>query len=148
MEGIIFIGIQASGKSSFYKDRFFNSHMRISMDLLNTRNKESQFIDKCIELHQRMVIDNTNPLIADRAKYISKLKEAKYKIVAYYFQSEIKESLERNRLRVGKERISDVGVLATHKKMELPSYDEGYDEIYYVSMEAGGFNVKKWEDEI
>ncbi len=40
MEMIIFTGIPASGKSSFYKELFFNSHLRISMDLLNTRNKE------------------------------------------------------------------------------------------------------------
>ncbi|MCB9352743.1 MAG: ATP-binding protein, partial [Lewinellaceae bacterium] len=32
MEGILFIGIQASGKSTFYKERFFNSHLRISLD--------------------------------------------------------------------------------------------------------------------
>jgi len=42
MQIIIFIGIPASGKSSFYKELFFNSHIRISMDLLNTRNKEGK----------------------------------------------------------------------------------------------------------
>ncbi|MEL6944740.1 MAG: ATP-binding protein, partial [Bacteroidota bacterium] len=36
MQAILFIGIQASGKSTFYKERFFNTHVRISMDLLNT----------------------------------------------------------------------------------------------------------------
>jgi len=49
MEGIIFIGIQASGKSTFYKERFFNTHVRISLDLLNTRNKENHFFDKCFQ---------------------------------------------------------------------------------------------------
>jgi hypothetical protein len=33
MEEIIFVGIQASGKSTFYKEKFFNSHLRISNDL-------------------------------------------------------------------------------------------------------------------
>ena len=68
MEGIIFIGLQASGKSSFYKERFFSTHMRISLDLLNTRNKENQFLDKCLELQQRVVIDNTNPEVKTRQR--------------------------------------------------------------------------------
>ena len=37
MEAIIFVGLPGSGKSSFYKERFFNSHVRISLDLLKTR---------------------------------------------------------------------------------------------------------------
>ena len=86
MDAIIFIGIQGSGKSTFYKDFFFNSHLRISLDLLNTRNKENQFIDKCIELHQKLVIDNTNPTIEERKKYIEKLKANKYKVIGYFFQ--------------------------------------------------------------
>ncbi|MFN8578481.1 MAG: hypothetical protein U0354_16755 [Candidatus Sericytochromatia bacterium] len=39
MEAIVFIGAQGSGKSTFYKDKFFNTHMRISLDLLNTSEK-------------------------------------------------------------------------------------------------------------
>jgi predicted kinase len=49
MEAIIFIGLQASGKSTFYKENFFNSHLRISNDLLKTKNRESRLIDFCIE---------------------------------------------------------------------------------------------------
>lgn len=57
---IIFIGIPASGKSSLYKEFFFNSHIRISMDLLNTRNKEGKLLRYCFETQSKMVIDNTN----------------------------------------------------------------------------------------
>ncbi|MBN1315005.1 MAG: hypothetical protein JXA42_06040 [Anaerolineales bacterium] len=38
MQAVIFIGIQATGKSTFFKERFFNTHVRISLDLLKTRN--------------------------------------------------------------------------------------------------------------
>lgn len=148
MEGIIFIGIQASGKSTFYKKKFFNTHLRVSLDLLNTRNKENQFIDKCFDLHQRFVIDNTNPIRKDRENYISKLKENKYKVIGYFFQSKIKESIKRNEKRKGKEKIPKIGILATHKKMELPSLNEGYDELYYVEIEKNSFSIKPWNDEI
>ena len=33
MEAIIFTGLQGSGKSSVYRERFFTTHMRISLDL-------------------------------------------------------------------------------------------------------------------
>lgn len=35
MEAVVFIGLQASGKSSFYKERFFSTHVRISKAGLN-----------------------------------------------------------------------------------------------------------------
>lgn len=37
VEGIIFVGIQPSGKSTFYHDRFSNTHLRINLDMLKTR---------------------------------------------------------------------------------------------------------------
>jgi predicted kinase len=148
MDAIIFIGIQGSGKSTFYKDFFFNSHLRISLDLLNTRNKENQFIDKCIELHQKLVIDNTNPTIEERKKYIEKLKANKYKVIGYFFQSKIKDSLERNDKRTGKNKVSEVGILSTYKKMELPATSEGFDELYYVEISDNSFIIKPWQDEI
>lgn len=148
MQGIIFIGIQASGKSTFYKEKFFNTHVRISMDLLNTRNKESQLLDKCIALQQRVVIDNTNPTKAERKKYIDQFKERKYKCIAYYFESDLKQSIMRNESRKGKQKIPQVGILSCYKKMQAPSFDEGYNEIYFVQIIEDEFVVKKYKDEV
>lgn len=148
MEAILFCGIQATGKSSFYKQGFFNTHVRISMDLLKTRNRESRFMDLCLETQQKFVIDNTNPSKEDRARYVPKIKEAGYKLIGYYFQSKIEEALERNNGREGKQRIPDAGVRATYSKLELLSYDEGFDELYYVELKDGIFMIKEWNNEI
>ena len=141
MQAIIFMGLQASGKSSFYKSNFFNSHVRISLDLLNTRNKEKQLLDWCLSVHQRLVIDNTNPTKTDRQRYLPKLLEKKYEVIGYYFDSRLEDCLKRNRQRTGKARIPDVGVRATYRKLELPSYDEGFKELYYVRLVDGGFDI-------
>jgi len=148
MEAILFCGIQATGKSTFYKQNFFNTHVRISMDLLKTRNRESRFVNLCLETQQKFVIDNTNPSKEDRERYIPKIKTEKYKLIGYYFQSRIDEALERNGEREGKQRIPDVGVRATYSKLELPSYDEGFDELYYVELIEGNFIIKEWNNEI
>ena len=142
MEAILFIGIQASGKSTFYQRHFFHTHLRISLDLLNTRNKERHFIDKCLELQQRFVVDNTNPTRAERAGYIEKSKARKYRVVGYYFHTTIAEALERNAGRTGKQRISEVGIKATAHKLELPHFDEGFDEIIEVCISDGIFVTK------
>jgi len=143
MEGIIFIGIQASGKSTFYQRFFYKTHIRISLDMLKTRNRELILLNACIEAKQPFVIDNTNPSIEERKKYIHKLQENGITIKGYYFQSTIQDCLERNRERTGKEKIPEVGIMATYKNLELPSYDEGFDELFYVSMKQNEFIVKR-----
>jgi predicted kinase len=70
VEAIIFIGIQGSGKSSFYKERFFRTHVRINLDMLRTRHREHAFLQTCLRTGQRFVVDNTNPTIEQRARYI------------------------------------------------------------------------------
>lgn len=148
MESIIFCGIQASGKTTFYKEKFFRTHIRISLDQLNTRNKENKFIETCISTQQAFVVDNTNPSINDRAKYISIAKANKFKIIGYYFQSKLSESLSRNSLRSGKENIAEVGIKGTFSKLELPGYEEGFDELYYVEIKDNSFQIKEWTNEI
>lgn len=39
MEAIVFVGIQAAGKTSFYRERFFRTHIRLSLDMLRTRHE-------------------------------------------------------------------------------------------------------------
>lgn len=146
MEVVIFCGIQATGKSSFYKQNFFKTHVHISMDLLKTRNRENRFIDLCLESEQSFLIDNTNPSRDDRVKYIQKIREKRdCKLICYYFQSKIEDALNRNTERTGKEKIPDVGIKATFNKLELPSFDEGFDEIYYVEIIENKFIIKNWE---
>lgn len=146
MEAIIFTGLQASGKSSFYKSKFFNSHVRVSLDLLKTRSRERKLVQYCLETEAKAVIDNTNPTRLDRARYISLFKGNGYKLIGYYFSSSIKDCLERNSKR--DECIPKKGVLATYNKLEIPSLNEGFDELYFVKLADNQFKVMEWEDEV
>lgn len=149
MEAILFIGIQGSGKSSFFKEHFFNTHIRINLDMLKTRHRESLFIDACLEGKQPFVIDNTNPTVEDRAKYISAASEKGFRVVGFYFSAKLQDALERNSLREGKTRISDKGIRATYSRLQLPSFDEGFNELYYVHInEENKFIVEEWKNEV
>lgn len=142
MQLILFVGIPASGKSTFYRERFFNTHMRLSLDLLNTRNKEQRFLDFAFSLQQRVVIDNTNVTKDERRKYISKAKENGYEVSGYYFESILPNCLQRNEERIGKDKIERVGVIAKFKQLQQPSLDEGFDTLYFVKIEGNQFIVK------
>ncbi len=148
MELILFIGIQATGKSSFYKEHFFNSHVRISLDLLNTRNKQQQFMNTCFGLQTAFVVDNTNLTVEVRKAFLEQAKANKYQIKGYYFQSKLADSLARNEKRHGKERIPEIGIKGAYKKLELPTFEEGFDEINYVELNKGTFVVSDWTNEI
>lgn len=144
MEAVVFIGLQASGKSSFYKERFFSTHVRISLDLLRTRNRERRLLAACLETQQPFVIDNTNPTREERAPYIDAARTAKYSVIGYYFRSKTEDCLARNRQRA--ERVPEVGILSTIKKLERPKLEEGFAALRYVRLTEAGFDVEDWND--
>ncbi len=148
MEAVIFVGLQGAGKSSFFKERFFHSHVRISLDLLKTRHREWQIFQACLQTKQRVVIDNTNPTREERAKYISASRNAGYRIVGFYFQSKVEDCQKRNRERSDGERVPEVAIFSTAKKLELPTRDEGFDQLFSVRLSEGRIIVEEWQDEI
>jgi predicted kinase len=148
MEAIIFCGIQATGKTGFYKERFLQTHVRISLDLLKSRYREDLFLGACIKGTQPFVVDNTNPGAADREKYIKLAKQHNFKVIGYYFQSQLTQALERNSQRTGKALIPKMGVLSTYKRLEVPQLSEGFDELHYVELGGNGFTIKEWNHEI
>ncbi len=148
MEAVIFIGIQAAGKSSFYQERFFHSHVRLNLDMLKTRHRERLLINACLEAKQPFVVDNTNVRVDERAKYIVAAKAAGFRIRGYYFQSSVRDAIRRNHERSGARRIPVKGILGTYKRLQAPRLEEGFDLLYRVEIDASRkFVVNEWPDE-
>ncbi len=148
MEAVILVGIQGSGKSTFCRERFFDTHVRISLDLLKTRNRERAMLETCLRTGQRFVIDNTNARAEERAPYIGAAKQAGFRVAGYFLETPLRAALARNRQRVGKARIPVPGVIATHKRLQPPVPAEGFDELYVVTQnERQEFVVTAWSGE-
>ncbi|MCG7376092.1 ATP-binding protein [Paenibacillus sp. ACRSA] len=143
MECIIFVGIQASGKSTFYQANFFKTHMRINLDMLRTRHREQIYLTASLEAKQPFVIDNTNPTIEERKKYIDAAKRNRFKVVGYYFEPDYELSYARNELREGAAKIPEVGLKSTMKNLQMPTYAEGFDTLYLVRSVDGKFEVEQ-----
>ncbi len=151
MDMLIFIGLQASGKSTFYRTYFLTSHSYISKDLLRNNKRparrQQQLIEDALQAGRSVVIDNTNPTPEDRAPLLALGHQYNAQVVGYYFEVQVKRSIERNNLRTGKERVPPVAIFTTLKKLTPPLYKEGFDQLYFVrSKDNFEFEILPWHE--
>lgn len=132
MEAVLFIGIQGAGKSTFFRERFFDTHVRINLDMLRTRNRERILLEACLRARQPFVVDNTNVLVSERAVYIAAAKAAGFRVTGYFFVPDVPASIARNKARAGKKSIPVPGLLGTLKRLEQPRLEEGFDSLFLV----------------
>ncbi|MBR3870508.1 MAG: AAA family ATPase [Clostridia bacterium] len=140
------MGIQGSGKSTFYHKFLAKDFVRVNLDTLKTRHQESLLIEECIKQGKSFAIDNTNPTKYDRSRYIPLAKATGYKIIGYFMESKLKECIERNNLRQGQEKIPSNAIAATSNRLQMPSFDEGFDELYFVKNDGKTMTVSEWRE--
>jgi predicted kinase len=150
-ELVLFVGLQGSGKSSFYRARFADSHVLVSKDRFphnrNPARRQRQLIEEALAAGRSVVVDNTNPTVPERAELIALGRSFAAAVVGYYFASCLTDCLERNRQRQGKERVPDVALYATLKRLCPPSLAEGFDRLYHVRLLGEGqFEVLPWSE--
>ena len=137
MELIIFVGVQASGKSTWYRNHLAATHVHVSKDLMpNARDKDAkqlQMIAAALREGKSVAVDNTNPTPAVRAPLIALGRAAGARVVGYLFETVVKEAVVRNRAREGRARVPDVAIYVTSKKLVPPSLEEGFDEVHVIA---------------
>jgi predicted kinase len=148
VECVILIGLPASGKSTFFRERFAATHDHVSKDLLRNnrqpQRRQDQLIAASLASGRSVVVDNTNPSAAVRAPIIALARKHGAEVVGYFFATEAGDALRRNRARDGRERVPDVAIFTARKRLEPPTMTEGFDRLFSVRMnEADGtFDVK------
>lgn len=133
MQAVILMGLQGSGKSRLFDQQFRYTHVLISLDVLKTRHREQQMLQVCLQTQQRFVIDNTNPSMQDRARYIPAAKAAGFVVVGYYFDVSVADCLRHNRLRPQARQVPDVAIKDAARRWHMPNFAEGFDELYAVT---------------
>ncbi len=145
LEVAILVGLQGSGKSSFFSARLAATHVHISKDLMpNSRRKnrrQLELLAEALESGRSAAIDNTNARRADRAPLIELAHRLGATVVGYWFDAPLEECLLRNRLRLGKARVPDVALYATAARLEPPAIAEGFDALFLVRLAPGGFSL-------
>ena len=134
-EAIIFIGLQGSGKTTYFTKHFAATHTHVSRDIQSTAEHEMALVRECLRLGTPFVLDDTNATRAVRAPYIREAKAAGFSVLSYFFDTPVRTAIGRNNHRKDKKPIPVPAILRTAKRLEPPSVDEGIDEIRTVAPE-------------
>ncbi|MGH2482783.1 MAG: AAA family ATPase [Ktedonobacteraceae bacterium] len=152
MEVIIFCGLPAAGKSTFYREHFSTTHLLISKDLLRANSRperrQAELMQLALQARHSIIIDNTNPTPAIRAPLIELARAHQASITGYYFTASVKQALARNSQREGRARVPPVAIYSAAAKLVPPAYSEGFDRVYYVYIaENSTLTAPAWEIE-
>jgi predicted kinase len=141
MELIVFVGLQASGKSTYYRTHFAATHVQVSKDLMkNVRNREERqrrMIESELAAGRSVVVDNTNATPVVRAALIEIGKRRGARVIACYFETTVRDSVSRNRTREGSARVPDVALFAMARTLVPPTVAEGFDEVRVIAKLPG-----------
>jgi predicted ABC-type ATPase len=131
MEAIVLCGVQGSGKTTLYRDRFAATHEHVSLDALGSRAREAALMAACLEEGRPFAVDNTNPTAADRRRYVEAARAAGFKVVGYLVE--------------GDGRSVHVGpgtAAATARRFVRPAPEEGFDELWHATPAPGGWRIE------
>lgn len=133
LELLIFVGLQAAGKSTYYRNHLAATHVHVSKDLMpNVRDKDARqqrMIVEALSAGRSVAVDNTSPTPTARAPLIEIGHRLGARVVAVFFETVVKDAVARNRLREGKARVPDVAIYVAAKKLVMPTLEEGFDEV-------------------
>jgi predicted kinase len=79
-----------------------------------------------------VVVDNTNPTRVDRARIISAARDSRARVVGYFFDVTPRAAVARNAGRSGAAKVPNVAIFTAAKRLERPSPDEGFDQLFIV----------------
>lgn len=142
------VGLQASGKSTFYerclKDRFtLVSKDRFPRGARNKQDRQMRLVAEALAAGRPVAVDNTNPAPAEWRPLVAAGRTYGAVVVAYWFPPDLAGSLRRNARRTGRDRVPEAGVRATLKRLRRPTCEDGFDAVLDVRFDGrGGFEVR------
>ena len=138
LECVIFTGLPGSGKSTLYRRRFADTHVHVSKDLWPNATKrdarQQKLIAEALAAGSSVVVDNTNPSVAERAALITIAREHGARVVSYFFDATTRAAVARNASRTGNAKVPNVAIFTVAKPLKPPTRAEGFDQLYRVEI--------------
>jgi predicted kinase len=151
-EVAILVGLQGSGKSTFFRTRLADTHKHVSKD--NFRNarrrqdRQMRMIAEALESGENVAVDNTNPSPAEWRPIIEMARRHGARVIGYWFPPDVPGSLRRNAARASRDRVPDVGIFRTLRLLNRPGPSDGFDDLRVVRLDGrGGFQVTDMDQE-
>jgi predicted kinase len=143
----VLVGLQASGKSTFYEQCLSASHALVSKGLFprgarRKHDRQMRLVEAALAAGRSVAIDNTNPSPEEWTPLVTAGHAHGAQVTAYWFPPDLEGSLRRNAARQGRDRVPDIGVHATARRLCRPSRADGFDRVLAVRFDGrGGFRV-------
>jgi predicted kinase len=138
LECIILVGLPGAGKTTFYRRRFATTHIHVSKDLwphaTGRDARQRRAIDEALASGRSVVVDNTNPTVADRAAVADVARARGARVIGYFFDVPTRAAIARNAGRSGREQVPKVAIFTVAKRLERPVLNEGFDQLFRVEI--------------
>lgn len=150
-EMAVLIGMQASGKSTFFRS-CLPGFVHVSKDNFrhnkNKARRQEQLIREAAERGENVCVDNTNVSREDRADVLALGRELGFSVTGYVFEFDRERTLRWNLEREERDQVREAGIWATLKGYEPVKAEEGFDALRYVRPDGeGGFVVEEWKEQ-
>jgi bifunctional polynucleotide phosphatase/kinase len=137
-EIVLLVGYPGSGKSFFSKEHLESKgYVIINRDTLNSAQKCIAAAEATLEKKKSCVIDNTNPDVASRKRFIDVAKKHSVPIRCFLFNVTYDQAKHNNIFREltgsSHQKISDMIYNIYKKNYVEPSKKEGFNEIIRVN---------------
>ncbi|SDQ22874.1 ATP-binding protein [Actinopolyspora saharensis] len=151
MELAVLIGLQASGKTTFYQRVLAETHVHVSKDNFpNARNrqrKQLRLIAEALAAGRNVAVDNTNPAPEQWHPLVERARTHRASVVGYWFPPDPTATLRRNATRPESSRVPEMGIHDTLGRLRRPHPSDGFDQLHTVRFDGnGGFDVRRWTE--
>jgi predicted kinase len=138
LECVILIGLPGSGKSTLYREKFAATHVHISKDLwpnaTKREHRQRKMIVESFSSGKSVVVDNTNPSVAERGKIIEPARAHGARVIGYFFDISTRAAVARNAERTGRGKVPNVAIFTAAKRLQRPTLGEGFDRLFRVTI--------------
>jgi predicted kinase len=144
---VILIGLQASGKTTFYRQRLAADHVHVSKDNFgrarHRQRRQLRLIDEALAAGRDVAVDNTNPSPVEWQPIIGVARGHGARVAGYWFPPDPAASRLRNAARDDQMRVPEVGIRATLARLRRPCLADGFDALHVVEFDGrGGFTIQ------
>lgn len=137
-EVIVFVGSPAAGKSLFVRKHLVpHGYVHINRDVLKTWQKCVKATEEAVKQGKSVAIDNTNPDIESRQRYVAVAKAAGITCRCFVMNISLDHAHHNERFRELTDKshqvINDMVFNTYRSKFQEPTLNEGFKEIIRVN---------------